>query len=333
MIRAGLETEVAAILRRVAFSGSDREIKSGDPLGEFGLGLDSLALLESITALENRFEIEIPETIWVDQGRLTFNDLVGLIAKSLGDRELPTLAPAHNAVATGPMARPESAWGKLTATAQHRGVLPALSWAATKIVAKFVRLLYQKVRFYILAFDLSAQPIPTLPAPSGTTFGEVSPNDLPATGGLWQKVVAKEKQRLFIDRLSKGYTGYATWLNGKIVGLCWVTDDGDYEPDTGLQVKLRERSCYGFDLNEHPDFQGMGIGLATVSYSLRKSQERGRRFHYSLVNAENERMLAASIQILGYRKVAEIVTTRRLCRPRSVCLMPDHIVSNGILTL
>ena len=333
MIRVYLEKEVAAVLRRVALSGSNREIGSGDLLGEFGLGLDSLALVESITALENRFEIEIPETIWVERGKLTFSDLVDLIADALGERELVTPDSENKPVALGPIVEPGSAWGKLTATMHHRGVFPALSWAAGKMASKSGRLLYQKDRYYVLVFDFSAQPIPTLPAPGGATFSEVTENDLQATDGLWRPEVVKEKTRLFYDRLRKGYRGYATRLNGKIVGLCWVTDDGDYEPSTALHIKLREHSCYGLDLNENPDYQGRGVGLATVAYSLHKSLERGCRLHYSVIHAGNERMLAASIQILGYRKVAEIVTTRRLRRPSSVCLMPDNVVSNRVLTL
>ena len=52
------------ILRRHALKESDRPVAANQPLGATGLGLDSLALLQFITALENQYEIEIQETIW-----------------------------------------------------------------------------------------------------------------------------------------------------------------------------------------------------------------------------------------------------------------------------
>jgi acyl carrier protein/GNAT superfamily N-acetyltransferase len=317
----------------VAFSGSDREINSADQLGEFGLGLDSLALTTFITALENRFEIEIPETIWVDRGQMSFRDLVDLISKCSGDRELTATGREYRPAAAESIAPTGSAWSRLAATVRHRGLFRALAWAAGKLYDRLAHQLYKKDRFYVLAFDLSSQTIPNIPAPKGTTFGEVSPDDLLATEGLWGPAKARGKQTLFLERLKKGYTGYATWLDRKIVGLCWVTEDGDYESDTGLYIRLRENSCYGLDLNEHPDYHGQGIGLATVAFSLQKARESGRRFHYSVVHAKNERMLAAAIQLLGYKKIGEIVTTRWLRRPSSVCRVHDKTVANGELVL
>ncbi|MEW5795012.1 MAG: acyl carrier protein [Candidatus Zixiibacteriota bacterium] len=333
MIQAQLEQEVAGILRRVAFSGSDREINSEDPLGEFGLGLDSLALTTFITALENRFEIEIPESIWVERGQMSFKDLVELIAKSIGERELSAGAKIARPVAAEAPALSGSPWDKLIETVRGRGVFRGMTWGARKSFARLAEAIYKRDHYYILAFDLVRQPVPQIRVPDGTTFRAVSPDDLQATNGLWRRAEEQEKQQLFVERLRKGYTGYAAWLDGNIVGLCWVTEVGDFEPDTGLQIKLRENSCYGLDLNERPDYHGRGIGLATVAFSLQKAAESGRAFHYSIVHEKNERMLAAAIQLVGYRMLGEIVTTRWLLRPHSVCYIQDKTFADGVLTL
>ena len=78
MTRQALEGEVVQILRRCELSGSPREVSIEDPLGELGLGLDSLALAEFIVALEKAYDVEIPETIWTEK-RLRLLDFVDII--------------------------------------------------------------------------------------------------------------------------------------------------------------------------------------------------------------------------------------------------------------
>ena len=46
MNRNQVERDIVQLLRQTALSGSDREIRTLDPLGELGLGLDSLALVQ-----------------------------------------------------------------------------------------------------------------------------------------------------------------------------------------------------------------------------------------------------------------------------------------------
>jgi len=331
--RANLEKEVISVLRHVALSGSDREVRITDPLGEFGLGLDSLALIGFITALENRFGIEIPETVWVDRGQLNLRDLVELISESVDQPDIPAPPQDFKPIPIDPASQESTAWGKLKAVVGHQGLFAAMFWAWKKVCRKLLNVIYQRERFYILSFDLTGQTIPTIPAPEGTHTGEVTSNDLPAAEGLWSPDTAAEKRRLFIQRLKEGYIGYATWLKGKIVGLCWVTNDGDYEPGTGLHIRLREHSSYGLDLNEHPDYPGQGIGLATVAYSLKQSKNRGHKHQYSVVHSQNERMLRASIQLLGLTKIGEIITTRSLLGINSVYRMNNKSDDNKVLML
>jgi acyl carrier protein/GNAT superfamily N-acetyltransferase len=320
-----LKLEIVAVLRQVAPGGSLREISDSDSLGEFGFGLDSLALLHFITALEKRFDVEIPETVWVDRGQLNFKDLVGLIVEAFKDSELPSRIASES----GSLSR----WKKLAAVARREGLIPMVKWAAGKAFAEGSAQLYSRDRYYILSFDLASRTIPTVTAPHGASLREVAIDDLRSAEGLWHKSKVREKHRLFETRLENGFNGYATWIDGRIAGLCWVTMRGDHEPQTGLHIKTGEGACYGLDLEEHPDYRGQGVGLATIVYSMCGARERGCRSLYSVVHSGNERMLGASIQLLGYSTVGEIITERYLGRPKSVCVIGGRVVEGKVLLL
>ena len=81
MMKEEVRQAVLEILRGLVLIGSAREIGMENPLGEQGLGLDSLALVEFVTALEKRFGVEIPDSIWTDRGELSPENFVDLIAQ------------------------------------------------------------------------------------------------------------------------------------------------------------------------------------------------------------------------------------------------------------
>ena len=73
---------VLAILRETTLIG-ERVVDPDAPLGEQGLGLDSLALVKFLTALENHFDLELPEEVWIDRQALTltgFSEAIGISA-------------------------------------------------------------------------------------------------------------------------------------------------------------------------------------------------------------------------------------------------------------
>lgn len=66
------------------------------PLGENGLGLDSLALVEFVLSVEKTYGTQVPDTIWANAGALDlqyFADLVAVAASRKGPAPL-TAAPA-----------------------------------------------------------------------------------------------------------------------------------------------------------------------------------------------------------------------------------------------
>ena len=71
-----------ALLSETVLDGSDREVLNGAPLGEEGVGLDSLALVQFLTAVEQDFGAELPIEVWSDIAQLSLDDC----ATALGRR-------------------------------------------------------------------------------------------------------------------------------------------------------------------------------------------------------------------------------------------------------
>ena len=84
MTRAAIERELVHHLRAQVLLGSDREIALDSPLGP-AVGLDSLGLMEFLAALEERFGVEFPDTLWADRRDFTLRRLADhLVAVSVG---------------------------------------------------------------------------------------------------------------------------------------------------------------------------------------------------------------------------------------------------------
>ena len=77
------------------------------------------------------------------------------------------------------------------------------------------------------------------------------------------------------------------------------------------EIKLRaERSaCWGLYLVEAPAVRGRGIGLALLAYSLQSASEQGFRAQLTSVHEANRPMLAACMQLLGFRTLGTATRT------------------------
>ncbi len=67
------------LLSTAILDGSDRDVPSGAPLGEAGIGLDSLALVQFLTAVEQEFTTEIPLQMWSDVSQLSLDDCAAAV--------------------------------------------------------------------------------------------------------------------------------------------------------------------------------------------------------------------------------------------------------------
>jgi GNAT superfamily N-acetyltransferase len=115
---------------------------------------------------------------------------------------------------------------------------------------------------------------------------------------------------IYRNRLGKDVTAFVAMIGEKIVGIDWQNGTGEYEPILGLDVKMKPGSCLGYDLNEHPDFRGKGVGMALLSHSLEEARRAKFVRQFTIVYASNAKMLSAAVQIFGFDVVGEIVTTR-----------------------
>jgi thioesterase domain-containing protein/acyl carrier protein len=92
-VRARLRT----ILRTGALDGSDRDIADDLPLGEEGIGLDSLALVDFLTSVEREFATEIPVDVWAEVARMSLDECAAVIS---GATAPPLAAPEPGADGT-----------------------------------------------------------------------------------------------------------------------------------------------------------------------------------------------------------------------------------------
>jgi acyl carrier protein len=87
--REEVEREIVRLLREHVLLGSDREVVLNSPIGP-AVGLDSLGLMEFLAALEERFEVEFPDTLWSDRRQFTVRRLaeylVAVDEKVAGER-------------------------------------------------------------------------------------------------------------------------------------------------------------------------------------------------------------------------------------------------------
>ena len=74
MTRVAIERELVHQLREQVLLGSDREIALDSPLGP-AVGLDSLGLMEFLAAVEARYDVEFPDTLWTDRRDFTLRRL------------------------------------------------------------------------------------------------------------------------------------------------------------------------------------------------------------------------------------------------------------------
>ena len=292
--RERIGADVIRLLRRRALAGSSREVPLDAPLGESGLGLDSLAMVDFITSLEKTFGVEFPDDVWVERDKFTPVKFAEMIM---------SLRPVGNPLpqAARELEQPVD------------GAPMSLSHLFRKATAR----VYARERYFILAFDLMNGEPHHYRCDLNLTLKEASPGDKSSLSAMWGKDSMERKLALFEKRLASGCICLTVWHQDQIVGIDWLSATGDEEPCTGLAIRMNPGSCYGFDLNEDPRYEGKGVGLATLAFSLAVAKERRFKTQFTLVHSGNRRMLGAAVQIFGFKHVGTIETTRILGRVRS----------------
>jgi len=294
--REAVEQEIVRIVREELLLGSERPIQLDVALGDLGVGLDSLGLVNLLAAVEDVFDIDLPDDIWTARGPISVDDLVDIVAMTPGTAASSSPADRTAPVLHGRMERLEFALAR-------RGAVGRAAWTAVRLAAPAKRFLFIRTRHILLERRLD--DVASVARPPGIDFRLYRPGRDVDISGLWAPVHAR-RSRLVVERaLSRGAIGLVAVQGSRVVAFDLISATGDDEVDV-----TRPDGCYGFFLTEAREARGRGIGLALVAYSFGVARERGFRVQLTHVWEGNTAMLAAATQLLGFRPIGTSRRTR-----------------------
>jgi acyl carrier protein/GNAT superfamily N-acetyltransferase len=298
--REAAQEEILRILREEVLLRSERPIPLEAPLGELGLGLDSLALVQLLTAVEAAFAIDLPDDIWVARGPLSLADLADLVAAA-PSREAPAPVEVHApSVIRGRMERAEHALA-------GGGVAHRAAWVALRMLAPLKQFVFGHSRNFVLERRLDDVTTAPVGPPPGIELRRYEPGDEGRLAGLWPSFADRHGHRVLAQSVREGAIALVAVDRNRIVALDLLSATGEEE----VEVE-QPGACFGYWLTEAPAARGRGIGLALVAYSLVVARERGFRTQVTWVAEDNSAMLAAATQLLGFRSIGTASRLRLL---------------------
>jgi acyl carrier protein/GNAT superfamily N-acetyltransferase len=288
---------ILRIVREELLFGSERSIPVDAPLGELGVGLDSLALVRLLTAVEATFGVDIPDDVWTARGPLSVDDLAEVVAAA-PKREAALPPPAaEEPVLRGRMERVEHALAG--GGPARRG-----AWTAVRMLAPVKQFAFAHSRNLVLERRLDNTELPEIEPPHGVVVRPYAPGDEAGLDGLWPSFTARHGRNYLRRSVRNGVIVLVAAEEKRIVALDLLSPAGEEEVEIA-----RGDACYGYWLAEAPAARGRGIGLSLLAYSLRFARERGFRTQLTYVAETDTLMLAAATQLLGFRPIG---TARRL---------------------
>jgi acyl carrier protein/GNAT superfamily N-acetyltransferase len=298
--REAAQEEILRLLREEVLLGSERPIPLDAPLGELGLGLDSLALVQLLSAVEAAFAIDLPDDIWVARGPLSLADLAELVGA----------APAQQAPASVEVGAPSVIRGRME-RAEHAladgGVAHRAAWVALRMLAPVKQFAFGYSRNFVLERRLDDITTAPIEPPPGIDLRPYAPGDEGRLAGLWPAFAERHGRRFLDESLREGAIALVAVDGSRIVALDLLSATGEEE----VEVEQPD-TCFGFWLTEAPAARSRGIGLALVGYSLPVARERGFRTQVTWVAEDNTAMLAAATQLLGFRSIGTASRLRLL---------------------
>jgi acyl carrier protein/GNAT superfamily N-acetyltransferase len=283
----GVVAEVSRIVREATGIGDSRELAPEESLA--ALGLDSLAIVNVVAAVEARYGRELADALWADRRGISIAALAAAVAESGAGPAVPFSAPAASATEQPGVARSERLFlqlerhgpgGRAAAGALHRSVIAA-HW------------LRAQQRCVILARDLGGE-LPELAPPAGIT---IAPYDGVSDGplaGIWTSTQAGRMRSHLRRRMDTGILCLAAWEGERIVAYDLLGPDGAED------VATYPGTCFGLNLYERREVRGRGIGLALLAASLPYTRDLGFSRQATIVLERNRPMIAAATQLLGF---------------------------------
>jgi acyl carrier protein/GNAT superfamily N-acetyltransferase len=298
------QEEIVRILREEVLLGSRRSIPLDAPLGELGLGLDSLGLVKLLTAVEATFAIDLPDDIWIARGPLSVADLADLVAAAPAS-EAPVPAEVRGpSVIRGRMERAEHALAE-------GGVAGRAAWVVLRRLAPVKQFAFGYSRNFVLERRLDDITTAPIEPPPGIDLRPYAPGDEGRLAGLWPAFAERHGRCFLAQSLREGAIAVVAVDRSRIVALDLLSGTGEEE----VAVEQPD-AAFGYWLTEAPGARGRGIGLALVAYSLLVARESGFRTQLTWVDEDNTAMLAAATQLLGFRSIGTASRLRLLGRTR-----------------
>jgi GNAT superfamily N-acetyltransferase len=268
------------------------------------LGLDSLAVVSAVAAVEAAYGRELPDALWEDRRGISIAGIAALVsALPLGGARAPA-GPAAAAEHPG-APRGESRFvqlesrgiaGRAAAAALHRGAVAA-HWARA----------HQPC--VILARDLAAD-LPDVPLPPGVTIAAYDGVSEEPLAGIWTATQAARLRSRLRRHMDAGILCLAAWEDGRIVAYDLLGPHGAED------VTTSPGTCFGLNLYERREARGRGIGLGLLAASLPYTRDRGFARQATIVLERNRPMIAAATQLLGFAVAGRAERTEVLGRVR-----------------
>lgn len=297
--------EVTRIVRAATAVGSMRELPPEQLL--VALGLDSLALVNAVAAVEAAFGSELPDALWEDRRGVSLASLAAAVVSVVPS------APAV-ALAAAPVSSPSEQPGnsrveplilRLEASGPGgRAAAGALQRAV--ILAQWARARRPCV---ILARDLTGE-LPHFPLPSGVTVAPYDGASDEPLAGMWTKTQATRTRADLRRRMDAGIHCLAAWEGGRIVAYDMLAPSGAED------VTMSPGTCFGLNLYERRESRGRGIGLGLLAASLPYARDLGFSRQATIVLERNRPMIAAATQMLGFEVAARAERSELLGRVR-----------------
>ena len=264
-----------------------RTLDPAQPLCE--AGLDSLALVNAVAAIEGAFDLELPDSVWDDRRGITLE----VLAEAVGPADPSGAAPAFEL--SDPIEQPGvSRLERLFAQLAGRGAKGRLLAAGLRCALGLQRWAASRHELTVLVCDLE-RPLAASAPPTGIAIAVLPPDDAgEALAEVWPAGLAPLERRRLRRHLRHGVTCLVATENGRALAYDLLAATGDGE------VQTAPGTCLGFDLYERREARGRGIGPSLLAASLETARVLGFRYQATIVLTRNRPMIAAATQLHGF---------------------------------
>jgi GNAT superfamily N-acetyltransferase/acyl carrier protein len=284
--QAAVLAEVTRIVQAATGLAAWRALPPDEPLA--ALGLDSLALVNAVAAVEAAYGRELPDELWEERRGISVASLAAAVAvATASDVAAPARPPAPGEQPG--VSRVERLFsqleeggvaGRAAAGVLHRAVIGA-HWTRSR------------QRCVVLKRTLEGE-LPYAPLPDGVTIAPYDGASEEPLAEIWTATQAVRMRAHLRRRMEAGIVCLAAWEDGRIVAYDLLGPSGAEDVGTA------PGTCLGLNLYERRSSRGRGIGLALLAASLPYTRDLGFSRQATIVLERNRPMIAAATQLLGF---------------------------------